>query len=262
MLVLSRRTDEKVVFPSINATIRVVAAKTGLVRLGIEAPEDVPVFREEVLAREGGREAAARQPGLLADKLPRELRHALNNHLNASTVGLALLRRQLDMGLTRNMAATLDKMEQELGKLQQRLEEAAARVSAPPAPPAPPRCQALVVEDDRNECELLAAFLRLSGMEVATAGDGADALDYLRDRGRPDVVFLDMLLPRCDGPTTVRAIRGNPAYAGLKIFGVTGTNPERFGLTEGPGGIDRWFHKPLNPEVLVREAFRYLGRTT
>jgi carbon storage regulator CsrA len=257
MLVLSRRTDEKVVFPSINATLRVVAAKTGLVRLGIEAPEDVPVFREEVLARGGGREAAARQQGLPADRLPRELRHALNNHLNSSTVGLALLRRQLDMGLTRNMAVTLDKVEQELGKLQQRLEEAAARVSAPPALP---RCQALVVEDDRNECELLAAFLRLSGMEVATAGDGADALDYLRDRGRPDVVFLDMLLPRCDGPTTVRAIRGNPAYAGLKIFGVTGTSHERFGLSEGPGGIDRWFHKPLNPEVLVREAFRYLGR--
>jgi carbon storage regulator CsrA len=259
MLVLSRRTDETVIFPTINASIKVVAAKAGLVRLGIEAPEDVPVFRAEVLARAGNPEAVARQQESLAGKLPRELRQALNNHLSASTVELAVLRRQLEMGLTQNMAATLDKIDQELGKLQQWVEQAAARISEPSAPA---RCRALVVEDDRNECELLAAFLRLSGMHVETAGDGADALDYLRERGRPDVVFLDMLLPRCGGPSTVRAIRGNPAYAGLKIFGVTGANHETFGLSEGPDGIDRWFRKPLNPEVLVREAFRYLGRTT
>jgi len=257
MLVLSRRTDEKVIFPSINATIRVVAAKNGLVRLGIEAPGDVPIFREEVLERDGGWKAAEQQQQL-DDRLRGELLHLLNNHLNTSTVGLALLRRQFDMGLTQNMVATLNKMDQELSNLQQRVERVAARTHEPP-PPA--RCQALVVEDDCNECELLAAFLRLSGMEVGTAGDGADALDYLRDRGRPDVVFLDMFLPRCDGPTTVRAIRGNPAYAGLKIFGVTGANYENFGLSEGPGGIDRWFCKPLNPEVLVRETFRYLGQT-
>jgi carbon storage regulator CsrA len=259
MLVLSRRTDEKVVFPTINTTIQVVAVKAGLVRLGIEAPADVPVFREEVLARAGNPVAVARQQELLPDHLPRELRHLMNNHLSASTVGLALLRRQLEMGLTQNMAATLDKIDQELAKLQQRVEQVAVHRSEPPRSA---RCKALVVEDDRNECELLAAFLRLSGMHVETAGDGADALDYLRERGRPDVLFLDMLLPRCGGPTTVRAIRGNPAYAGLKIFGVTGANHETFGLREGPDGIDRWFRKPLDPEVLVREAFRYLGQTT
>ena len=93
---------------------------------------------------------------------------------------------------------------------------------------------------------------RLAGLEVDTAGDGADALDYLRQGRRPDVVLLDMVMPRCDGPSTVKEIRRDPALGGLKIFGVTGMSPERFDLERGPGGVDDWFSKPLNPEALLR----------
>jgi len=62
-----------------------------------------------------------------------------------------------------------------------------------------------------------------------------------------------MLMPRCDGPTTVHSIRSDPHYAGLKIFAVSGRSPAEFGLKTGRTGIDRWFPKPLNPEVLLRE---------
>lgn len=51
MLVLSRRLNEKIVIPGLNITIEVVAVKPGVVRIGIEAPPDVKVFREEVLHR-------------------------------------------------------------------------------------------------------------------------------------------------------------------------------------------------------------------
>lgn len=51
MLVLSRRPEEKIVIPGLGITIHVVAVKSGSVRIGIEAPPDVPVFREEVLRR-------------------------------------------------------------------------------------------------------------------------------------------------------------------------------------------------------------------
>jgi carbon storage regulator CsrA len=50
MLVLSRRLHEKVVFPGLNVTVQVVAIKPGVVRIGIEAPPDVAVVREEILA--------------------------------------------------------------------------------------------------------------------------------------------------------------------------------------------------------------------
>lgn len=185
MLVLSRRPNEKILIPALDIAVQVVAVKSGVVRLGVEAPDNVQVYREEVWDRIG--------PG------PRP---------------------QNDVPRSR------------------------------------PR-KALLVEDDHNECELLAAYLRMAGIEVDTAGDGGDALDYLRRQGRPDVVLLDMVLPRCDGPATVRAIREDPAYAGLKIFAVTGHSPEKFPTIRA--GVDRWFCKPLNPAILVRALSKELG---
>ena len=51
MLVLSRRLHERIQFPGLNITVQVVAIKPGVVRIGIEAPPDVKVFREELLAQ-------------------------------------------------------------------------------------------------------------------------------------------------------------------------------------------------------------------
>jgi CheY-like chemotaxis protein len=116
-----------------------------------------------------------------------------------------------------------------------------------------------LVEDNPNERELLATFLRMAGLSVDTAGDGADALGYLHSHARPDVILLDMGMPRCDGPTAVRAIRQEPALAGVKIVAVTGHAAEEFDLKAGPGGVDRWFQKPVDPAVLVRELERELA---
>ena len=90
------------------------------------------------------------------------------------------------------------------------------------------------------------------------AGGGADALDYLRTRQRPDVVLLDMGLPRCDGPTAVRAIRRDPAYAGLRIVAVSGHRPDEFDLGVGPAGVDGWFRKPIDPRELLRDVLQEL----
>jgi CheY-like chemotaxis protein len=115
------------------------------------------------------------------------------------------------------------------------------------APPAPPRYRALVVEDDDNERELLAGLLGMSGCACATAADGVDALEYLATHDRPDVVLLDMAMPRCDGPETLRRIRADDRLAGLKVFSVSSTNPRELCIPDGPGGFDAWFPKPLNP---------------
>ena len=49
MLVLSRRLHEKILFPGLNITVQVVAIKPGVIRIGIEAPPDVRIVREEIL---------------------------------------------------------------------------------------------------------------------------------------------------------------------------------------------------------------------
>ncbi len=244
MLVLSRRLNEKIVFPAINATVQVVAIKPGSVRLGIEAPSDVLVLREEVVERRGPEPP----PRDAADAALQWLNHLFRNRLGTTSVGAAPPRQHLQGVSARDMERTLDEMERALQDLRGQVEGVLKHEARPRAR----RRKALLVEDNRNERELLAAYLRLSGLEVDTAGDGADALDYLRGT-RPDVVLLDMRMPRCDGPTTVRAIRGDPAHAGLKIYAVTGCAPGEVPLASGPGGIDRWFQKPFDPQELVRQ---------
>jgi carbon storage regulator CsrA len=83
MLVLSRRIAQKIVFPSINTTIQVVSTKSGIVRLGIEAPDRLPVFREEVVAQLINHE----QPSAMHETAP-SCWHSINNRLNASIIGL------------------------------------------------------------------------------------------------------------------------------------------------------------------------------
>jgi CheY-like chemotaxis protein len=171
---------------------------------------------------------------------------------------LALLRQQLALGAPASaLIATLNNLERQLEASREYADEPAPTSRKPPWSPQPRK--ALLVEDDQNERELLATLLRLSGLEVDTAGDGLDALDYLHTHDRPDVVLLDMGLPRCDGPTTVRAIRSDPTYAGLPIFAVTGHSPGYFDLEMGDGGVDRWFNKPLNAEALLSDLGRLPG---
>ena len=176
----------------------------------------------------------------------------LQQRLKAASQGLGLACLQLRSGLTEDAEETIRKLHEGFQLWRRRLKvEAQAALDQPPAPRRRPTV--LVVEDDRNQRELPAGFLRMAGLDVDTAGDGLDALEHLHARSRPDMVLLDMGLPRCDGPTTVREIRRDPSLAGLKIVAVTGYSPDDFGYSESPTGIDRWIHKPIDPQSLLKE---------
>jgi CheY-like chemotaxis protein len=227
------------------------------VRLGIEAPEEVGIFREEVWLRgsssEGQKNAST---DLSPDSRVAKLSRLICNRLTVTEVGLAVLRKQLQDGLLQDGEETVDEIEDDLQLLRARLERESLNT---PAQTAAKHLKALLVEDDHNERELLAGFLRQAGLEVATAGDGVDAVDHLRKARRPDFVLLDMLMPRCDGPATLQAIRGEPAWAGLKIFALSGHSPDYFGIDPDAAGIHRWFRKPVDPEELLRELSDELG---
>jgi carbon storage regulator CsrA len=113
MLVLSRRIHERIVMPTLGATVQVVAAKNGIVRIGVEAPDAVPVFREEVLDRLDPAERARLVPTTTAaaDKLRAQVR-ALTEALNAAAAGMTMLRRQL--GQTEDVGVVLDRLIEEL----------------------------------------------------------------------------------------------------------------------------------------------------
>jgi carbon storage regulator CsrA len=247
MLVLSRRPHEKICIPAIDATIHVAAIKPGVVRVAIDAPPDVKILRGELSEQSSQRSSHrtfAARPSL------KDLLRKVAHLLKTSAVGLGVAHLQFDAGLVRDGLSTLVGIQDDLRLLRYGVEGA---LEENPRQQRSEPCRALLVEDDRNERELLAGFLRRSGLEVHTAGDGGDALDYLRGGAHPDVVLLDMGLPRCDGATMVREIRGTPALQDLKIFAVSGYLPEEFDLPQGRRGIDRWFQKPLDPNVLLQD---------
>lgn len=147
MLVLSRRLNEKILLPGIGAAVQVVAIRPGVVRLGVEAPPDVAVLREEVARRhaEWQEEPPAARPAP-AGAAALDLQQVVQNRLRIAGQGLALLRQQLQDGLTTDAAITLDNLEEDLTLLRRRLEPspAAAPVlpARPPARPEPDRPRA------------------------------------------------------------------------------------------------------------------------
>lgn len=256
MLVLSRRPDETITFPTLGIAVQILRIDGQTARIGIEAPRSVPIVRGE-LAKEpaAGTPLTIAAPVSPAVEMPGKLGHHLRGQLNTATVALYVAQRQLQAGRTPEAEDTIQQALNTLARLEAELN----RKQAPKAPPTPSACiKALVVEDNPCESALLTSYLQLSGVQAEHVPDGRDALDYLSSNPRPDVVLLDMRLPRCDGPATLSAIRANEALADLKVFAVTGSAPTEYNLPPGRGGVDGWFRKPLNPVQIVETLKKVL----
>ncbi len=78
----------------------------------------------------------------------------------------------------------------------------------------------LVVDDDEVIRQLIAVNLTLEGFEVFTAVDGQDCLDRVTDV-KPDVITLDVMMPRLDGWVTATQLRRNPETAGIRVVLIT-----------------------------------------
>jgi carbon storage regulator CsrA len=233
MLVLSRRTDEELVFPHLDIRVKVLRTVGNRVRLGIEAPDHIEILRGE---------HAAAEP-------PRADRHAVNNELNAVRLSLELYDRHMERGDVDAANRVFLRLVAQLRDADRKL---APPADAPPAPVTGPRV--LVVDDDDNERELLAGLLQMDGCAVVTAEDGLAALELLHStpQSAPDVVLLDMQMPRLGGRETLAAIRRHERLSRLLVFGVSGSTPDEQGIAlGGRDGIDDWFEKPLNPNQLV-----------
>ncbi len=252
MLVLSRGPEDKIVFPNLGITVEILRVSGSRVRVGVDAPKDVRVLRHE-----------------LADSLSAELQaadaahaeqldsHHHRNQLNRASVAMELAAKQLNAGLQDRALTTLRKAVAEFDRLDAGLAGPAEPTASDSAKP-----RALLVDDDANEAELLAGYLEMSGFDVDTACDGLQAMVHLGRTHRPDVVLLDMHMPRMDGPQTVRSIREAEDLDGLRIFAVTGARADEMAVTIGPEGVDGWFRKPIKPQELVDSMHRELGLAT
>jgi CheY-like chemotaxis protein len=113
------------------------------------------------------------------------------------------------------------------------------------------RPRVLVVDDSDVIRTLITVNLELEGFEVIQAVDGQDALEKVLDV-RPDVMTIDVKMPRLDGFDTVERMRADPRTQDLKIAMVTAC-AQVDDLRRGDEvGVDAYVTKPFDPTTLVR----------
>jgi CheY-like chemotaxis protein len=119
--------------------------------------------------------------------------------------------------------------------------------------PLEARTSVLVVDDDLELLDPLVSYLADEGFDVAQASDGIDAVAYLYAR-RPDVVLVDLMMPRMDGLELIEQIRSDSHLANLAIVAMSGTAPML--LRAQTAGANETLCKPIDPDVLVRTLHR------
>ena len=252
MLVLSRGTNDRIVFPSLGISVEVLKVNGSRTSLGIDAPKDIQVIRHELLEDE--RDVFQGKAAKQSDAV-----HDVRNRVNRATLKLQLAARFFAAGETEKGLASMSKGMAELGEIDQGVEsvqqpskemtllEAKSSFSID----NPEARRVLLVDDDANERTLMASFLKHCGLEVEEADDGLRALYALTKPMLPDVVLLDMNMPNLDGPATVQRIRQCSAHPNVPVFAVTGQPIEETGLTISDDGVTGWFQKPVQVDEIV-----------
>jgi CheY-like chemotaxis protein len=109
----------------------------------------------------------------------------------------------------------------------------------------------LVVDDDEVIRQLIAVNLELEGFQVFTAVDGQDCLDRVVEV-QPDVITLDVMMPRLDGWVTATQLRRNPATAAIKVVLITARAQDDDRDRGAQVGVDAYLTKPFDPTEMIR----------
>jgi CheY-like chemotaxis protein len=117
------------------------------------------------------------------------------------------------------------------------------------------------VDDNDAIRDLICMNLELEGFEVITAIDGQDALDKVLDL-EPDVVTLDVAMPRLDGFHTAEQLRSDPRTRHLKIAMVSAHVQDSDRRRGQELGVDAYLGKPFDPAELVRMVCSLAGRAS
>jgi len=108
----------------------------------------------------------------------------------------------------------------------------------------------LIVDDDRDIRAMFSAYLEHEGCTVRTACDGGRAIDQANLRP-PDVIVMDMVMPRFDGWTALKRLKGAPSTAHIPIIGLSGLPMAR--EQARAVGFDAFLAKPCRLARLWRE---------
>jgi DNA-binding response OmpR family regulator len=111
----------------------------------------------------------------------------------------------------------------------------------------------LVVDDDPVIQKLLAVNFEMEGYRVVTAGDGEEALACISAE-HPDVVVLDVMMPKVDGIEVVRRMKADPATAPVPVL-LLSARAQAKDVAEGlDAGADGYMTKPFDPVDLLERV--------
>ena len=117
----------------------------------------------------------------------------------------------------------------------------------------------LVVDDEPTIVRLMEFILARQGHEMIVAVNGEEALHKIRTQ-QPDLVLLDIMMPRIDGYEVAQRVRADPATAALPIIMLSAKAQEEDIRKGVDVGVDEYITKPFSPEHLVHVVADYLQR--
>ncbi len=116
----------------------------------------------------------------------------------------------------------------------------------------------LIVDDDEDVRDMVALSVSAEGFAAATASDGKEALDRLRETPKPSLVFLDLRMPRMNGFDVLAAMRRDPELGAVPVVVITGDS------TSVPraiaAGAVECLVKPIELDDLIATVRRFEDR--
>ncbi|MGA2342626.1 MAG: response regulator [Steroidobacteraceae bacterium] len=115
----------------------------------------------------------------------------------------------------------------------------------------------LAVDDSASMRQMVLVTLKAAGYEVLQACDGVEALDLARE-AIVDLVLTDVHMPRMDGITLVRELRGLPGYKFVPMLILTTESSQERKADGKSAGATGWIVKPFNPPQLLATVARVI----
>lgn len=117
----------------------------------------------------------------------------------------------------------------------------------------------LVVDDEPDIIDIIEYNLKNEGYTVFTASDGQEAIDKTKDV-KPDLILLDIMMPKLDGVEACRRIRELPEGKAISILFLTARAEEYSEIAGFEAGADDYITKPIRPRVLISRIKAVLRR--
>jgi CheY-like chemotaxis protein len=116
----------------------------------------------------------------------------------------------------------------------------------------------LLIEDTQEVVMMLVDYLEMAGYKIVTAQDGVDGLEQAK-LARPDLILMDIQMPRMDGFETTQKLRNDPQFRNIPIIALTALAMPNDRQRCLDAGMDEYISKPVNLKTLTKTIHKLLS---